>query len=255
MSKAGLWSIVDGEPFMENPRKLENPRLGILNKRRSKKMAKRGAAHMAWVRSFKQNKRRRRRNPAPRQNSYPMSGAVVEMRNPRKKRKYYSRAKAAVGRYKTRRRAARVGKSTNILGINLPPLETILFTGGGLVGVPMVEGFASQFLPVDLTSSVVGRYALKVGSVLGLTWLTKTLLGDNEAKAVGAGGGAYVLVSALREFAPGMFGMSAYSPMGAYVGGRGLNAYTGMGGRGGISGGLGAAAGAVSQERFNRFGR
>jgi hypothetical protein len=142
---------------------------------------------------------------------------MVAAPNPRgRTRRTYRRAKAAVQRYKTRRRAKREGRSVNILGINLPPLETILYTGVGIIGTPMVEGFASRFLPAELTTSTVGRYALKVAAVLGLTWGAKTLLGVNEAKAIAAGGGAYVLVTAMREFFPGVVGMSAYAPMSAY---------------------------------------
>jgi hypothetical protein len=210
----GLWTIVDGEPFMENPR------VGILNKRRKRRkgrkaMARRrggNAARMAYVRSFRKNRSRRRRRA--RRNPWPTAGMVAA---PNPRRRYYRRAKAAVGRYKARRRQRREGRSVNILGINLPPLETVLYTGVGVIGTPMVEGFASRFLPLELTTNVVGRYALKVASVLGLTWLTNTLLGSNEAKAVGAGGGAYVLVSALREFAPGVVGMGAYTQMRAYT--------------------------------------
>jgi len=168
---------------------------------------------------------------------------MVATPNPR--RRYYRRAKAAVGRYKARRRASRQGRSVNILGINLPPLETVLYTGVGVIGTPMVEGFASRFLPVELSSNVVGRYALKVASVLGLTWLTNTLLGSNEAKAVGAGGGAYVLVTALREFAPGVVGMSSYMPMGAYT--RQMGAYSQM--RGSLPAAF-ASSRAQDQPRF-----
>lgn len=207
---------------------------------------KRGRAYMAWVRSHKKNapaRRRRtyRRRRSARRNPW-ATGGMTAVPNPGRARRTYRRARAAVSSYKRRRAARRQGKSVNILGIQLPPLETVMYTGLGIIGTPMVEGFASRFLPVELTSNVVGRYALKVGSVLGLTWLTNTLLGSNEAKAVGAGGGAYVLVTALREFAPGVVGMGAYRPMAAY---------SQM--RGGMPGGFLTASAANSAQAQPRF--
>jgi uncharacterized membrane protein len=66
----------------------------------------------------------------------------------------------------------------------------------------MLEGFASKFVPSSITSNVLGRYAMKVASVLGLTWLTKTIMSNKEAFPVALGGSLYVIVSAVNEFVP-----------------------------------------------------
>lgn len=196
---AGLWTVVNGEPFMENPH------LGILNtpRKRSfggkKTMArhrgkKYGARHMAWVRSFKRNKGGRRRY---RRNSYPLAGVVAN------KRRRYRRNPGESG--------------TAIMGFKLPPVQSVLYAGGGLVGTPIVEGFLSRYLPAELMTNVVGKYAVRIAAVLGLTWIAKAVLGREAAKMVGIGGGAYVVVQAVREFAPGFIpGMSAYASMGSY---------------------------------------
>ncbi len=204
----GLWTVVNGEPFMENPY------LGILNSRKGKKkMARRsGRAHMAWVRSFRKKGTRRK----ARRNSWPIGGVAL---NPR-------------GRHHRRYRRNPGAGVTRIMGFSLPPLQAVLYAGGGMIGVPMVEGFLSQFLPASLTSNQIGRYAVKIGSVLGLTFLAKSLLGRDAAKMVGIGGGAYVLLGAVREFAPGVIpGMSAYTSLRAYTPNMGKWVTPGTGGR------------------------
>jgi uncharacterized membrane protein len=84
---------------------------------------------------------------------------------------------------------------------------------------------------------------MKVASVLGLTWLTKTIMSNKEAFPVALGGSLYVIVSAVNEFVPqltqlptaqqaGIPSVKAYrsSMVGAYRGGMiatGVGAYTG----------------------------
>lgn len=149
---------------------------------------------------------RRRRNP------WPMAG-VVAAANPRRRRR---------GRKNAPRRRSRRGyrRNSSVMGISLPPLQSVIYAGVGFVGVPMMEGFLMRMLPVSLTSSVIGKYATRVASVLGLAYLTKMVIGSSESKMVAIGGGAYVLTAAITEFAPGMIpGMGAYRPatLGAYA--------------------------------------
>jgi hypothetical protein len=111
----------------------------------------------------------------------------------------------------------------------------------------MVEGFVNKFLPASVTSSTLGRYAVKIGTVLGLTWLVKTLMSNKEAFPVAMGGSMYVVVSAVNEFAPQLTqttgipatGTHAYRDgmINAYRGGMiatGVGAYT----KGGFAAGL-----------------
>ena len=174
-----------------------NPRLGILGlglnpKRKRRKVARRSAkARMAYARSFQKNRRRRRRSY--RRNPYPVAGIAL---NPRRRR---HRRNPVMNRRRYRRNPG--GK---ILGLSLPPLQSVLYAGVGFVAVPITEGFLNQFLPLSITSTTLGKYAVRIGSVIGLTWLSKMVLGKNAATMVGIGGGAYVLVSAVKEFAPGM---------------------------------------------------
>ena len=105
-------------------------------------------------------------------------------------------------------------------------MQSVIYAGVGFVGVPMMEGFLMRFLPLSITTSAIGKYAARIGAVLGLSYLTKMVIGAQESKMVAIGGGAYVLTSAITEFAPGLIptaGLSAYRPatLGAYAGSTG----------------------------------
>jgi hypothetical protein len=171
----------------------------MTNRRRRRRH---GRAHMAWVRSH----RRRRRNP------------VMN----RRRRRSYRRRRNWVPLTNRRRRNPRRSGGRGFFG--LPPLQSVLYVGVGAVGTPVAETFINGFLPLSITSSVLGKYAVRIGTLLGLTLLAKSLLGKDRAKLVAIGGGVYVLTSAIKEFAPGIIpGLSAYVPP------PGLRAYVGAG--------------------------
>lgn len=200
-----LWNYFDGEPF------LTNPRLGILGLnprgRKGKKMA---AKRRKATRRRTSVSRRRTRRKSYRRNAFPVAGLVV---NPRKRRR--SRVRSA------RRRRSGYRRNPAIMGISLPPINSVIFAGVGFIAPPMVEGFISRFLPGSLTQSTIGKYAVRIASVVGLSYLVKTVVGPAEAKMTAIGGGVYVLSSAVSEFAPGVIpGLSAYVP-----GGRQLSSY------------------------------
>ncbi len=240
-----LWDIVDGEPYMVNPRLgilgLVNPKkskskVGRRTKRRLKNsrkklggstMARRsGKARMAWVRSFRKKGRKnsprrrtyhaKRRRSRARRNPYPMAGLAL---NPRRRRRSHKRRSMRRNPSRARRYAER---GLSIMGVSLPPLQAVLYAGIGFVGTPLLESYINPYLPLSITSNTLGKYAVRIGSVLGLTWLAKAVFGPQQARMVGIGGGAYVLVTAVKEFAPGVIpGLSAYVPAGP----RGLSSY------------------------------
>lgn len=86
----------------------------------------------------------------------------------------------------------------------MPRMSTVLYTAGGFVTPPFVEGLIARAVPIDFQTSVIGRYAIRIASVLGLTWAVKNFVGRNEAFYVGLGGWSYVGISAIREFAPSL---------------------------------------------------
>lgn len=205
---AKLWDYYDGEPFMENPHLaiVGNPfKVGsIIERKRSgfrKISQKKGKKVMAYrKRGRKASPKRRRR---ARRNPFPTAGLAIN--RPRRRRRNtprtYHMRKNRHGMYVHHRRP-RARRNPAVLGVTLPPINMIAWGAGGFILPPMVEGFANRFLPAEVTTSVLGRYAVKIGSVLGLTWLAKTVMSNKEAFPVALGGSLYVVVSAINEFIP-----------------------------------------------------
>jgi hypothetical protein len=106
------------------------------------------------------------------------------------------------------------------LGFDRHTMNTLLYTGGGLLGTPYLEAFLNKsVVPLTVSATAIGRYAVKVGSALGLYFVAQKTLGREAAKQVFVGGMLYVLVGALQEFMPTMFGATAGAAgMGRYIG-------------------------------------
>jgi hypothetical protein len=120
------------------------------------------------------------------------------------------------------------------MGFQLPPLMPVVYAGAGFVTAPAVEGFLAGFLPTEITSSTIGKYVVRLGSVIGGTWLVRRFLGQNAATYYGIGGGAYILTSAIKEFMPGVIpGLGAYTVAGQTAVPFQLGAYTKQLGQGG----------------------
>lgn len=214
-----LWDFYDGEPFMENPHLAiigaANPyKVGSVIERKSsgfRKISERkGKTTMAYKRKARKKTRKARRNP------FPVAGLAVNPRR-RKRARTYTMSKTRRGVYaynpkkhKSHRRKAR--RNPAILGVTLPPISMIAWGAGGFIAPPMVEGFVNKFLPAEVTSNPLGRYAVKIGAVLGLTYLTKHIMGNKEAFPVALGGALYVVVSAVNEFVPQLTQAPAPAP-------------------------------------------
>jgi len=269
MSKS-LWGVYDGEPFMENPHLIVlNPR-----KKGKKNMARKSSrAHMAYVRSFR--KGTKKRNPVARVKRTRAKKGLTYMKRTAKRRYTYGynpkrrrrtmRARrnpwpiAGVLANKRRRRSHRGYKrNPSIMGFNfsLPPIKQMAYGAAGFMGTPMLESFVNKYLPASITASPIGRYAVKIGCVIGLSYLAKTVLGREEAKTVAMGGGTYVVVSAINEFVvPQITSIGSYgrsTPLGSYSRSNGLGAY---GSSRQLSAGSQTATGGGSSVTANRFRR
>jgi hypothetical protein len=99
-----------------------------------------------------------------------------------------------------------------LLGIELPPLNKVLFAGVGFVAPPMIEGFLAGFIPAEITSSTIGKYAVRVASVLALAFGVRRFIGREEGNMVAIGGGVYVLSTAAMEFLPNIFSGGTPAP-------------------------------------------
>lgn len=96
-------------------------------------------------------------------------------------------------------------------------MSTVLYTAGGFVTPPFVEGLIARVVPVDLQSSTLGKYAIRIASVLGLTWAVKNFIGRQEAFYVGLGGWSYVGITAIREFAPSLIPGASAAQLSGYA--------------------------------------
>lgn len=151
-----------------------------------------------------------------------------------------------------------------IMGISLPSIETMAYAGAGFIAPPFIEGFIAPYLPASITSNPVGKYGVKLGAVLGTTMLAGRFLGRKAARAVGMGGGVYILASLVMDYAPSLLApgtpVTAGATMSSYVSAGatrtlrgGVRAYVPSSGR--TFTGMGAPASmAVSSSQGNAVG-
>lgn len=207
-----LWDYFNGEPFMENPH------LAIVGNPKRKSISKKGSKNTMAARRRKTG----RKNASRRRSRRNFSTAGLAFNRPRRRRRArtyrMNRTRSGHYAYNPRRRSHRRRSRSNpaVLGVTLPPIQMIGWGVGGFLAPPMVENFINQFIPVEFGSTVLGRYAVKIGSVLGLTYLTKNVMSAREAFPVALGGTMYVVVSAINEFVPQLVVQPPAAPVQAY---------------------------------------
>ncbi len=220
MSKS-LWDFYDGEPFMENPP------LGLLgvnspHRKAGKKMAtrRRKRAMPAGLKRYWATHRRsagrkrapaRKRRTARRRKNWVSPGLVVAA-NPRRRRS------SARRRNPVHHRRHRRHHNPAFLGLSIPPLKSVLFGGIGFAGPSLVSGFVTSMAPTVMQTvtswGMAGKYAIKVGSVLGLSWLTRRFVGVQESNMVLIGGGINVAMTLVNDFVPGIL---PANPLAMYI--------------------------------------
>jgi hypothetical protein len=197
------WKIIDGEPYMINPR-LGVLALQALNPKRRTMAKHYGARHMAWVRSFRKKNRSHRRKH--RRNPYPMAGTVAAL-NPRRHRRKHN--------------PFTFSRST----LGLPAIQPVLFGAGGFIGTAAVQGFIDTLVPVgwktnpDGTPNLMTKYGEILVSIVLTSWAGKMVLGSRgDTTMIAVGGGIYALQQAAHDFIPGMIpGMHSYTPLKSYT--------------------------------------
>jgi len=211
-----LWDYYGGEPFMENPHLavIGNPfKVGSIIERKKQGFRKISQRKGSKVMAYKRGKKNSPKRKKARKNPFPGAGLMIN--RPRKRTKTYSMKKNRRGVYvhnpKHHRRRAK--RNPAFLGVALPPVNMILWGAGGFVGTPMAESYLARFLPAEVTSNVLGRYAVKIGTVLGLTYLVKHVLSAKEAFPFALGGTLYVVTSAINEFVPQLTATPAPAPV------------------------------------------
>ncbi len=140
------------------------------------------------------NPRRRRRitrHAAPRRNFYA---------NPRRSRR------------RARRNPPALFSGNKILGLSM---NEMLYAGIGFVAPPAIEGFAKGFLPTSITSTKLGKYAIKAGTVALLSIAGSKFINREAGKYIAIGGATYLLANVVVDFLPSLFsGFAAYPSAG-----------------------------------------
>lgn len=251
MSTKSLWGMYDGEPFMENPH------LGVLampaNPKRYRKRIAKGRYEYDYVPKGKTSRkgmkmavrRRKRAMPAGLKRYWAThrrkgakSAPARRRRSTRRRKNWISPGMVVAANPRRRRRSMylkgarrnphhrRRHRNPAILGFQLPAIKSVVFAGIGFAGPSLLSGFLSQMVPSVMSQAssmgIAGKYLVKVGSVLGLTYLTRRFVGSNEANMVLIGGGVNVGLSLMNDFAPGFL---PANPLGMYVPNRGMRAY------------------------------
>lgn len=163
-----------------------------------------------------------------------------------------------------RRNPAIFSKARNMI----PSIQPVLYAGAGFVGSHALEYFltapgtdasgaaTAPLIPVSITGSSIGKYAVRLGCVIATAYLAKLVAGGDKARMVGIGGGVYFLTSAAKEFMPASVSpyLASYKPI-ANLGG--LRAYRPLAAPRVVPFGLPSVVGlgnaGIDQERFNRF--
>ena len=167
-----------------------------------KRRTPRRGAHGRFVKSNPVRRRRRigrriaaspvRRRRAARRNVY--------MANPRRRR-------AVTHRRHYRRNPPMFGGG-GIMGIKF---TDIMYAGIGFVAPPTITGFLNTLLPTALTGNQAGRYAIKAGTVFGLSWAGKRFISPEAGKMIAIGGITYIVANLIIDFVPQLFaGFSGY---------------------------------------------
>jgi hypothetical protein len=120
-----------------------------------------------------------------------------------------------------------------ILGFTI---QELAYAGLGFIAPPAVEGFVKGMLPAQLTDNPIGRYAVKAGTVAGLSFVGQKVLGREAAKYLAIGGVTYIIANLVVDYAPQLFsGFGYMNPGRVYNTLPGLKAqpfigaYTGLG--------------------------
>jgi hypothetical protein len=89
---------------------------------------------------------------------------------------------------------------------------------GGYALPAIIESYVMPYLPTVLTGNTAGRWIVRVGIVSGAAMLAKRFIGPRIGNAILIGGGAYLVIQALKEFAPGLLpaGVGAQPLLGYY---------------------------------------
>jgi hypothetical protein len=104
------------------------------------------------------------------------------------------------------------------MGLYIPPVRTIAFGALGFASPPLVQGFLTSLAPsivqTAMSAGMVGKYAIKAGSVALASWVVGRFVSRADGNAVAIGGAINVGLSLVNDLAPGFL---PANPLSMYV--------------------------------------
>ncbi len=172
--------------------------------------------------------RRAKTNPARRRRrakrNYATAGVIANPRRRRRSRarRYSPAMRRLTGRkYGTNPRRRRhyrrnpgINAGMTIMGVKLPPIDAVLFTGAGFIVPPIVSGLIMGYLPDTWKTSKMTYYGVKVASVIVPSMLVRKFVSPRAGNLMLLGGAVSFALDMLREFAPGLMPLPAVAGMG-----------------------------------------
>ena len=179
-------------------------------------------AWMSYIRKFRKNAGGKRKKHAKRRQNMYSAGQVANRPRTRTVTRY-------VKANRKRRHNPGATQSRGMFGLaGFPGIEPITGAFAGLTIPPILDYFVKGYIPTALTSNAFGRYAVKGLEAFVPAWLVRRYVNRNVGNIMMFVGIAKVLFDGVREFAPGIPGLSGgvgYQPMlGVYQQRRGLPA-------------------------------
>jgi hypothetical protein len=140
-----------------------------------------------------------------------------------------NRRRRSVTRHSRRRSYKRnPGGALRFAGFSLPPIQVVAAVGAGFVAAPIVTGIVSSYTPDSIKNNAFGQWAIKIVGAIAPGLIVRKTLSASFGNNMLIGGGAALVLDAVRTFAPGMIPGLGYQPMlGQYQtrGGRRLAGY------------------------------
>jgi hypothetical protein len=207
ITRKSLWKDFDGEPFLINPHLIvaNSPKKGRTMAHARKRSRMPAALRKYWA---KHRKNRPKSRSRPRRN-YPVPGFVANPRRKRRKRAYGSLRHYA-------RRARHNPPEMTVMGLSIPPLTLTVAGTVGFALPAVLETYIMPMLPASIQGASWAKWLVRGGIVIGGGMLARRF---NRAMGTAflIGGGIYMLLQVVKEFAPGMIpGLSGQPFLGYY---------------------------------------
>jgi hypothetical protein len=107
----------------------------------------------------------------------------------------------------------------SVLGLQLPPIDAVLFVGAGFITPPIVSGMLMGFVPDGYKTNSAVIWVVKGASVLLPSMLVRQFISRRAGNLMLIGGAVSFGLDLLRTFAPGVIPGLGYQPLlGAFVG-------------------------------------